>query len=139
MIPYREIETEASRQRVSPLTIEKDYHLDWYLAALSRLKIFPRFYFYGGTAIKKLYLPSHRFSEDLDFIAKDTLRAEQIAEALGQAHQFLEKEANLFYSFQSNEIQTKSGLKNLWDTKRTFRLFSPHLKITPIKAPGRSG
>ena len=106
MISYREIEAENMEGRVSPQAIEKDYHLDWYLAALWSLDLFPRFSFYGGTAIKKLYIPNHRFSEDIDLISGDRLSPELMGEALDQAHRSLEKEANLFYSFRPEEIQT---------------------------------
>lgn len=105
MISYREIEAESARIGVSPQTIEKDYHLDWYLTALYSDKTLSRFLFYGGTAIKKLYLVHHRFSEDIDLISSEQLSQETIGEALNQAHQFLKREANLFCSYHPNEIQ----------------------------------
>lgn len=105
MISYLEVVTETIKQRVSPQTIEKDYHLDWYLAALWTLNLFPHFSFHGGTAIKKLYIPTHRFSEDIDFISENQLTPELIGRALEKAHKYLEKEANLFYSYRPDEIQ----------------------------------
>lgn len=105
MIPYLDVESQSIEQRVSPQTIEKDYHLDWYLAALWTLDLFPNFFFYGGTAIKKLYIPNHRFSEDIDLISEDRLTPERIRQALEKSHQYLEKEANLFYSCRADEIQ----------------------------------
>lgn len=106
MISYSEIEAESSQAGVSPQTIEKDYHLDWYLAALGLQKLFPQFSLYGGTAIKKLYVPSHRFSEDIDLISGERLSPEALTKTLDRSHQFLEKEANLFYFYPSHEIQT---------------------------------
>ncbi len=105
MISYLEIESESSKVGVSPQTIEKDYHLDWYLAGLAKENFFSKFSFYGGTAIKKIYIPNHRFSEDIDLISSDKLSSEAIVEILGRAHKFLEKEANLFYSYRPDEIQ----------------------------------
>lgn len=105
MIPYLEIESESNEQGVSPQTIEKDYHLDWYLAALWPLDLFPQILFYGGTAIKKPYIPNHRFSEDIDLISRAKLNPESISKALDRAHKFSEKEANLFYSYRPEEIQ----------------------------------
>lgn len=105
MISYSEIEAESSKIGVSPQTIEKDYHLDWYLAALLGKKLLPKFSFYGGTAIKKLYLPNHRFSEDIDLISAEKSNPEAIGRALNQAHQHLEKAANLFYSYRPDKIQ----------------------------------
>ncbi len=105
MITYPEIETESIQQGVPPQTIEKDYHLDWYLAALWSLNLFPAFAFYGGTAIKKLYVRNHRFSEDIDLISEERLSPEAIGKTLEKAHQFLQQEANLFYSCHPDKIQ----------------------------------
>lgn len=105
MISYSEILAESVAVGVSPETLEKDYHLDWYIVAMSREKSFAEFLFYGGTAIKKLYVPHHRFSEDLDWISSGRLTSESIQVALNRMHAFLEKEANLIYFFKPEEIQ----------------------------------
>ncbi len=106
MIPYSEIEAESLKMGVSPQTLEKDYHLDWYLTALWSSDLFPDFLFYGGTAIKKLYVFNHRFSEDLDLISRQSLSPEAIRQALDCAHRFLEKEANLFCFYRPDENLT---------------------------------
>lgn len=105
MISYQEIETESAKIGVSPQTIEKDYHLDWYLVALRSEKLFSQFSFYGGTAIKKSYIPNHRFSEDIDLISGAKLDPDVIRQTLARAHKFVEKEANLFYSYRPDEVQ----------------------------------
>lgn len=107
MIAYFEIENESLKQGVPLETIEKDYHLDWYLAALWGQKLFPDFFFYGRTAIKKLYVSHHRFSEDIDLISKGKLGVDKIAPLLIRAHQFLEREANLFYFYQPDETTVR--------------------------------
>src|SRR3989338_5656558 len=105
MIAYSEIEAESVSIGVPLETIEKDYHLDWYLAALWNGDSFPDILFYGGTAIKKLYLPNHRFSEDIDLISLKRLSKEKIAAKLDEVHRFLEKEANLFCFYRPDEIR----------------------------------
>lgn len=105
MISYSEIEAESSKVGVSAATIEKDYHLDWYLAGLLSVNLFSQFSFYGGTAIKKIFIPNHRFSEDIDLISGGKLEANAIRQILDRTHKFLEKEANLFYFYRPEEIQ----------------------------------
>lgn len=105
MISYSEIEVESSKAGVPPATIEKDYHLDWYLAGLLSENLFSRFSFYGGTAIKKIFIPNHRFSEDIDLISDGRLDPDAIRQILDRVHQFLEKEANLFCFYRPEEIQ----------------------------------
>jgi predicted nucleotidyltransferase component of viral defense system len=68
MIPRAEI-FEASRAwGLRPEVVEKDYILGWLLFGLSREpQIQQEWVFKGGTCIKKCYLETYRFSEDLDF------------------------------------------------------------------------
>ena len=48
--------------------IEKDYVLGWLLAAISSHPMLgPAWAFKGGTCLKKCYIETYRFSEDLDF------------------------------------------------------------------------
>ncbi len=145
MISYQEIETESARIGVSPQTIEKDYHLDWYLTALYSEKLFPRFSFYGGTAIKKIYIPHHRFSEDIDLISIEKFSPETIGKALDQAHKFLEKEANLFYFYRPEEIQIAGtqtrfviryrGFSEMGGIKRFLLDFAQGIEALPDPIP----
>jgi predicted nucleotidyltransferase component of viral defense system len=53
-------------------TIEKDYFIElilFYLAKDNQGK--EKLIFRGGTALKKVYFPEYRFSEDLDFLVKE--------------------------------------------------------------------
>ncbi|MEK6954041.1 MAG: nucleotidyl transferase AbiEii/AbiGii toxin family protein [Candidatus Micrarchaeota archaeon] len=51
--------------------IEKDFALSVVLLAISESKLVESIVFKGGTALKKIYFPEARFSEDLDFAASD--------------------------------------------------------------------
>lgn len=57
----------AVEERAPLGTIEKDYAITCALFILSKSNMKDRFVFKGGTAIKKIYFPEARFSEDLDF------------------------------------------------------------------------
>lgn len=120
MISYLEIEAESLRAGVSAATIEKDYHLDWYLAALASEDFFKPYLFYGGTAIKKLYVPRHRYSEDLDFISWEHLEIPKIQKGLERLHARLEKNANLFYFLEPRETSTLGTQTRFWIHYRGF-------------------
>lgn len=62
--PLRKI---AAREGIPVGTIEKDYTLSIVLSLLSKNPLVDSLVFKGGTAIKKIYFPGARFSEDLDF------------------------------------------------------------------------
>lgn len=71
MIPLTEINDAVKKYQVSADTIEKDYVISWILCCLSKSKIKDKFIFYGGTAIKRIYFESHRFSEDIDLLSSE--------------------------------------------------------------------
>jgi predicted nucleotidyltransferase component of viral defense system len=77
------------------------------LTALWTKALFPDHLFYGGTAIKKLYLPDHRFSEDIDLISLRKFSISDIVPKLDRAHQFLEQKANLFYVYRLDEAEVR--------------------------------
>jgi predicted nucleotidyltransferase component of viral defense system len=67
MIRQAEISKFAYQLGLGEKTIEKDYVLTWVLFALANSNFRSLLAFKGGTAIKKIYIPNYRFSEDLDF------------------------------------------------------------------------
>ena len=145
MISYSEIQAESSKIGISPQSIEKDYHLNWYLAGLYSEKFFQKLSFYGGTAIKKIFIPNHRFSEDIDLISGDKLEPEAIGQILERIHQFLEKEANLFYFYRSEEIQIVGtqtrflvyyrGFSEIGGIKRFLLDFAQGIEALPAPVP----
>ena len=66
MIRSAEISKLAHRLGLGDKTIEKDYVLTWVLLAITTSPLNDLLAFKGGTAIKKIYVPDYRFSEDLD-------------------------------------------------------------------------
>lgn len=48
-------------------TVEKDYAIGWMLWGIGNTPEFTRWAFKGGTCLKKCYVETYRFSEDLDF------------------------------------------------------------------------
>lgn len=83
MINYRQIQRAAAGQGVPEEIIEKDYLIElllYYLAQDKTLK--DKLIFRGGTALKKIYFPDYRFSEDLDFIVRSGADLGQIETSL---------------------------------------------------------
>lgn len=68
MISLAEIKNEASKNNIREDIIEKDYVLGWVLWGItSNEKLKSNLAFKGGTALKKCFFDTYRFSEDLDF------------------------------------------------------------------------
>ncbi len=71
MILQKEIIKAAEAIGVSKSTIDKDWVLGHFLAAIySEPELKESLIFKGGTCLKKCYFPDYRFSEDLDFTSR---------------------------------------------------------------------
>ncbi len=68
MIGKAEIIRIAGQLNLNPHIVEKDYALGWLRAGIfANEKIADSWVFKGGTCLKKCFLETYRFSEDLDY------------------------------------------------------------------------
>lgn len=75
MIDYKFIERVREQRNVPEETIEKDYVIEILLSGLGQEKSLHKdLVFRGGTALKKVYFPDFRYSEDIDFVTRHTGR-----------------------------------------------------------------
>ena len=91
MIPQRNLSALSNRllreqrgRRIPESVLERDYCLSWVLIGLSKTQLSEWLAFKGGTALKKVYLPGYRFSEDLDFTLRQEVPWEAIEREWGQ-------------------------------------------------------
>jgi predicted nucleotidyltransferase component of viral defense system len=85
MISLREVQRLAYEQQVAEQSIERDYILTWILTELSlHPSLGKAAMLKGGTALKKLYYPEWRYSEDLDFTLSQPWKLEAITTAIGE-------------------------------------------------------
>ena len=69
MIDYLQVQRLSLKNNISFEIIEKDYFIELVLFYFSKSSsLCENFVFRGGTALKKVYFPEYRFSEDLDFV-----------------------------------------------------------------------
>lgn len=102
MIPPADVAKAASNLGVPQRTIEKDYVLSWVLVAMARSNWRSRLAFKGGTAIKKVYWPSYRFSMDLDFTVTDNLAHHDVVKGMQLLFPWLERESNLLLQLRED-------------------------------------
>jgi predicted nucleotidyltransferase component of viral defense system len=91
MISDGEIDQKSAEFSISPVQVEKDYVYGWLLKAIyARPELASRLVLKGGQAIRKVYLPSTRFSKDLDFSALTHLDPQfvenELREVCAQVH-----------------------------------------------------
>lgn len=104
MINPAEISKQAHHLGLGEKTIEKDYVLTWVLHAMAASPLRDLLAFKGGTAIKKMYVPDYRFSEDLDFTLLDIRRTNaELQTAVEELFPWLRSEANITLATQRVE------------------------------------
>lgn len=104
MIRFAEISKLAHRLGLGDKTIEKDYILTWVLLAITASPLNDMLAFKGGTAIKKIYVPDYRFSEDLDFtLLMPNLANGDLLRAIEALFPWLVREANITLSTRKVE------------------------------------
>ncbi len=104
MIRQTEISKNAYALGLSEKTIEKDYVLTWILHAISQSPLLACLAFKGGTAIRKLYVPDYRFSEDLDFtVIKTDTHTVDIVRMVNALFIWLAQEVNLHFAVRNQE------------------------------------
>lgn len=96
MLSATDIKKIAAKEQIDPGIIEKDYVLSKVLLGLNLQPEFREiFIFKGGTAIKKLYYPDWRYSEDLDFSLSKAVSPAEIQDIFVQAEKYWQREYNL--------------------------------------------
>lgn len=101
MIPAAELKRIASQKGVALSVVEKDYALTWILCALSRIESTDNFVFKGGTALRKVYFPEWRYSEDLDFTLLKKFKNDELKEIMERIKAFLSEHQGIILKVKS--------------------------------------
>lgn len=71
MIKVKEVSSTAVKAHVNDLQIEKDYVLSWLLWGIANTPFLKEnLFFRGASLLKKVYFPTYRFAEELEFTCK---------------------------------------------------------------------
>lgn len=101
MIPLTELKRIAAKQKVALGIVEKDYALTWILYGLSKTEFKKYFIFKGGTALRKIYFPDWRYSEDLDFTISKKFNDNELREVIGKINEVLSESVGITLNIKS--------------------------------------
>ena len=111
MISLAEINRVARAFQVPIEVIEKDYVINWILCCITNSKIKQDFVFYGRTAIKRIYFPRHRFSEDIDLLSTNKFAVEDLLQEFDDLS-YINEIANLELQIDQDKIiSTKNRIQ----------------------------
>src|SRR3990172_2614682 len=103
LIDQTQIHEIASKWQVPEETVEKDYALGWLLWGITAYEpLHQSLVFRGGTCLKKCYVDTHRFSEDLDFAVfqRASLTRDSIAAHLPTALRLASTESGIDFNIR---------------------------------------
>ena len=133
MISYLQIQRIASKEGVPEEIIEKDYFIELILSFLAKEKYFREILiFRGGTALKKIYFPDYRFSEDLDFLIGGKEDFEKCEETLSRILEKISSEYPIQLSKRSECKKDRLQFFIVYDIVQEIRA-TKELKIDILK------
>lgn len=127
MIRFDELQNLAADWQIPIETAEKDYCLTWLLIGLAQTPLRETFVFYGGTALKKMWFPDYRFSEDLDFMIRYPLDRPQLTARITEALQTASQNINITFDLDKD---TTIFREDRW---QGFITYSGYGEISAIK------
>ncbi|MCZ7400801.1 MAG: nucleotidyl transferase AbiEii/AbiGii toxin family protein [Candidatus Methanoperedens sp.] len=98
-----DLRRRARKTGFNVATLEKDYALTWLLSGIYRedSKLRDLLIFKGGTAIRKIYFPEWRLSEDMDFTIMQEVDPLELKQGFEQVFSSVYKKSSINYSFTS--------------------------------------
>lgn len=112
MIRRVELQEHANRLRLAERVVEKDYVIGWLLSGIAEdADLADTWVFKGGTCLKKCYIETYRFSEDLDFtvIPSKALKEEEIASALRRIIEVVGRESGIDFSARPPYVKVQES------------------------------
>lgn len=112
MIEYREIKQLVTSWGLQEHVIEKDYCLGWALKGISsHPELKEQWVFKGGTCLKKCYIETYRFSEDLDFTVLDPEYTDigRLSEIFGGITAAVESESGIRFTSRQPVFRVRAG------------------------------
>src|SRR5260370_11522767 len=110
MITRADIIERVAEWQLTEEVVEKDYVLGWLLWGIGQDPVLgERWVFKGGTCLKKCYIETHRFSEDLDFtvVPGGPYRPEEITSQLERTLQRVHGASGIDFSSQPPRLRLR--------------------------------
>jgi predicted nucleotidyltransferase component of viral defense system len=112
VISRADIVERVGEWQLTEEVIEKDYVLGWLLWGIATDPVLSKSWvFKGGTCLKKCYIETYRFSEDLDFtvLPNGPIRPEQVLPLIGDVLRRVEQASGISFSLRTPTVRLRPG------------------------------
>ena len=110
MIPKQEILDRSQEWQLRANVVEKDYVIGWLLWGLANFApLKDAWVFKGGTCLKKCFIETYRFSEDLDFtvLPQGIVGADEVAARIPELLQLVSEASGLSFTIQAPKFKDR--------------------------------
>lgn len=126
MISKEELLRIAGEKQIEPTVIERDYALGWVLWGLTKDTVFSeRLVFKGGTSLKKCWFEDYRFSEDLDFTARESIQEDEIENSLTEIIESVSDASNIHFEKDKTVVKKTLDITDKESYKATVYFSGP--------------
>jgi len=108
MVPQQEIHDICQSLGVPLVHVEKDYVMAWLLWGISRDPLLRQeLILKGGSALRKLYFPDTRFSDDLDFTTRHQIGGDSFRDRLGAVQAQVSQASGIPFETDRTRVEEK--------------------------------
>src|SRR3990167_5741574 len=110
MISYSDLKSLAAEWGIADQVAEKNYVISWLLWGIGQDQdLNNKWIFKGGTCLKKCYLETYRFSEDLDFtvLPDGPINPEDVQSILKRVLNRVHDESGINFSLREPLVEKK--------------------------------
>jgi predicted nucleotidyltransferase component of viral defense system len=136
MIDPEEIKAKSLELKISIADVQRDYVFAWLLGGVfTETTLSDRMALKGGNALRKIYLPNTRFSQDLDFTTSQEIPPNEIVNELNKACDFAQHYTGVEFIKDKNIVSlepVQMGEKLIYKGKVYFKSFDQEVKYYPI-------
>jgi len=126
LITKQELLGIAGEKQIDPTVIERDYALGWILWGISKDSVFSeRLVFKGGTSLKKCWFEDYRFSEDIDFTAKESIQEDDITDSLANIIETVSEASNIHFEKDRTAVKKTLDIEGKESYRATIYFSGP--------------
>jgi len=116
----------AGEKEINPAVVERDYALGWILWGISKDPVLSRrLVFKGGTCLKKCWFGDYRFSEDLDFTARQQISEIELKESLDTLSDTVSESSGLLIDKKATVVRKTRDFEGQESYKATIYFIGP--------------
>ena len=120
MISLDALRRVAGTWGMAPEVVEKDYCLGWFLHGMALSPLQPILVLKGGTALRKVYFPTYRFSEDLDYTISQPIEETFLRNGLERAAVMASRNSGMTFALAVLEQVRMDAETPAWQARVEF-------------------